>query len=76
MKRTLVPMGILAASLWSLPAFAAPKIVFKETTIQGEVQKPEVTQFMSRQNLNKAYDLVLKESFLQKITDAVEHAPF
>jgi len=44
--------------------------------IVGEVQKPEVTVVISRENLNKSYQLELKESFLPKIIDAVKKAPF
>ena len=59
-------------------AHAGPKrLVFKdEFVVEGEVQKPEVAVFISRQNLNKAYDLELKESFLPKIIESVEHDPF
>ena len=44
--------------------------------IVGEVQKPDVTVVISRENLNKAYELELDESFLQKIVDSVESDPF
>ncbi|MEZ4321398.1 MAG: hypothetical protein R3F61_28260 [Myxococcota bacterium] len=44
--------------------------------IVGEVQKPDVTVVISRENLNKAYELELDESFLQKIVDSVESEPF
>ena len=44
--------------------------------IVGEVQKPEVTVFISRENLNKSYQLELKESFLPKIIRSVERSPF
>jgi hypothetical protein len=48
----------------------------EETVIYGEVQKPEITVTISRENLNKSYQLELKESFLPKIVESVEHAPF
>ena len=44
--------------------------------IVGEVQKPEVAVFITRQNLNKAYELKLEESLLPKIYEALEHEPF
>lgn len=47
-----------------------------ETVITGEVQKPEITVVISRENLNKSYQLELKESFLPKIIQSVEKAPF
>ena len=42
----------------------------------GEVQKPDVIVLISRENLNKAYELELTESFLDKIIESVEHPPF
>ena len=44
--------------------------------IIGEVRKPEVTIFITKQNLNTAYDLVLKESFIPKIITAADRKPF
>ena len=44
--------------------------------IIGEVQKPEITVYISRENLNKSYQLELKESFLPKIVESVEKPPF
>lgn len=49
---------------------------FEDLVIEGEVLKPEVTVVISRENLNKAYDLELKESFLPRILEAVEKPPF
>ena len=49
---------------------------FEEIVIEGEIQKPEVTIVISRENLNKSYDLKLEESFLQKIVDALRFPPF
>jgi hypothetical protein len=84
-RRIVVAVGglgfaaVLAALFgWADPAFAAPKrLVFKEATVvEGQVQKPEVAVFISRQNLNKGYELELKESFLPKILETVQHEPF
>ncbi len=63
----MVPSGVSAEEL-SFEDGAA--------VITGEVLKPEITVVMSRENLNKSYDLELKESFLQKIIDSVEQPPF
>lgn len=49
---------------------------FDEFVVVGEVLKPEITVVISRENLNKAYELKLDESFLEKIVRSVEHAPF
>jgi hypothetical protein len=57
------------------PAYAQG-LNFEEIVIEGEIQKPEVTIVISRENLNKSYDLKLEESFLQKIVDALRFPPF
>lgn len=76
MSAVRVAVVALLVALVSSPAFAA-KLVFKDdTVIEGEVQKPEVAVFITRQNLNKAYELELKESFLPKIIESVESDPF
>lgn len=54
---------------------AAPQ-TFEEFVVVGEVLKPEITVVISRENLNKAYELKLDESFLDKIVDSVNRAPF
>ena len=83
MSRTRLVAFALFASLATAAlaptwAGAAPKrLVFKEEfVVEGDVQKPEVAVFISRQNLNKAYDLELKESFLPKIIESVDKEPF
>jgi hypothetical protein len=52
------------------------RLVFEETVIEGEVQKPEITIFITRQNLGTEYVLELKESFIPKIIKSVEKKPF
>jgi hypothetical protein len=52
------------------------RLTFEEIVIEGEVQKPEITVVISRENLNKAYLIELKESFLHKILESVRKAPF
>ena len=54
----------------------AGRMVFEETIIEGEVRKPEVAVYISRQNLEDRYQLELRESFLPKILEAVRHPPF
>jgi hypothetical protein len=51
-------------------------MTFEEFVIEGEVLKPDVTVVISRENLNKSYNLELMESFLDKIVEALERAPF
>ena len=54
----------------------AGRMVFEETVIEGEVRKPEVAVYISRQNLEDRYQLELRESFVPKIIEAVRHSPF
>jgi len=58
------------------PEARAARLVFEETVIEGEVRKPEVAVYITRQNLNDRYELELKESFLLKIIESVKHPPF
>ena len=44
--------------------------------IIGKEHLPDFTVLIDRENLSKAYDLELKESFLPKIIEAVKKAPF
>ena len=44
--------------------------------IIGKEHLPDFTVLIDRENLSKAYDLELKESFLPKIIDAVKNPPF
>lgn len=64
-----------AAVLLALPA-GAQETSDDEFVVIGEVLKPEITVVISRENLNKAYDLKLEESFLDKIVQSVEKEPF
>jgi hypothetical protein len=58
-------------------ADAAKRIVFETAqTVVGEVQRPQVSVVMTRENLNDPYDFNLQESFLPKIVDAVRRSPF
>ena len=66
----------LVLALWMLPTSSALALEFEESVIEGEVQKPEVTVVISRQNLNSKFIVELKESFLQKIIESVEEPPF
>ncbi|HHO53555.1 MAG TPA: hypothetical protein ENK18_22460 [Deltaproteobacteria bacterium] len=69
----LITLGILL-----IPAGGGAQETFsdEEFVIVGEFLKPEITVVISRENLNKAYDLQLEESFLDKIIRSVEKAPF
>ena len=47
-----------------------------EFVVVGEILKPEITVVISRENLNKSYELRLEESFLDRIIESVRHEPF
>jgi hypothetical protein len=56
---------------------SAEKMVFNEEfVVEGEVQKPEVTVVITRQDLNKNQVFELKKSFLEKIIKSLEQPPF
>lgn len=44
--------------------------------ITGEEHRPDFTVLIDRENLSKAYEMELKESFLPKIEKALEKPPF
>ena len=78
MSRSLRATGLLMALFLGSNAFGARYVISDDeaSEIVGEVQKPDVTVVISRENLNKAYELDLEESFIDKIIESVEHAPF
>lgn len=71
---------IAAVAMMAVPAGSdAATFKFTENDVEdivGEVQKPDVTVVISRENLNKAYKLELEESFIDKIIQSVENEPF
>jgi hypothetical protein len=46
------------------------RLILTEEKIEGKIQKPEITIFITRQNLNSNYNLVLDESFVRKSSRA------
>jgi hypothetical protein len=52
------------------------RVTYEEIVIQGEIKKPEITIFITRQNLATDYSLELRESFVPKIVESVEKKPF
>ncbi len=76
-RRLLAALVAFTALSLSLPASAqGRRLVIEETVIEGKVQKPEITIFITRQNLETDFSLVLKESFIPKIIESVEKKPF
>ena len=70
--------------LWSLPLVAlaqddqTDEQMFDENvfTIEGEVQRPDINIFIVKKNLDKAYELKLRESFIPKIKESMKKKPF
>ena len=61
------------------PSALAPSrtvLLLEEEVIVGEVQKPTVTLFVTRQNINTDATLELRESFVPRIIESVEEKPF
>jgi hypothetical protein len=78
-SRMSVPvLFALAAAGFGAGAFAQSRTVLllEEEVIVGEVQKPTVTLFVTRQNINTDATLELQESFVPKIIESVEKKPF
>ena len=48
----------------------------EDLEIEGKYRKPEITIFITRQNLSTDYELELRESFVPKIVKSVEKKPF
>ena len=77
MGKLLKGVPLLMAALLPSSALAqGRRIVIEETVIEGKVQKPEITIFISRQNLDTDYNLVLRESFIPKIVQSLEKKQF
>lgn len=80
-----IALACAAVLLWGLfvavasaPAQAQERrrLVLGEFEVEGKVQKPEITIFITRQNLDTEFKLELKESFIPRIVESVEKKPF
>ena len=69
-------LGLVVVGLVSSAVVHAAGVNFEEFVIEGEIQKPEITVVISRENLNKSYVVELKESFLDKILESLRKPPF
>lgn len=78
MKRTAKTLLLLVA-LFSVPALAQAKkkkvIRLDAITVEGRIQKPQAFYILQRSNLNFD-DLSRSESFIPKVRQSVEKAPF
>lgn len=78
MRKTVATALALIAALAASTALAQQRrvLLLEEEVIKGEVQKPTVTLFVSRQNINTDATLELRESFVPRIVESVEKRPF
>ena len=78
MRNTVAMALALFAGLAATAALAQQRrvLLLEEEVIKGEVQKPTVTLFVSRQNINTDATLELRESFVPRIVESVEKQPF
>jgi hypothetical protein len=69
---------LLAIALAPAPADAQQRKAYalEEYAIIGDVQKPQVTLFVSRKNVNTDASLELRESFIPRIMKSLEKKPF
>jgi hypothetical protein len=74
---------LLVGALWiGGSAFAAEPLKIEDEgddgslIIRGKVQKPEVVVVIRRENLDRGFALDLKESFLERIVEALRLPPF
>jgi len=69
-------IGILLVFAATGVGLAQDRMVFEIVDITGQVVKPEITIFITRQNLNTDYELDLRESFIPRIVESVNGNPF
>lgn len=76
--RTLIVLvgATLALGALGVAHAQSRRLVLDDFEVKGKVQKPEITIFVTRQNLNPEYDLELRESFIPKIVESAEEKPF
>ena len=79
-RRTMV-YGIAAATMLALalPGVAQQRkkiVIDTELEVEGQVQKPQVTYIVTRQDVEDEEQLDLSKSFIPKIVESVEKEPF
>ncbi len=75
-RPVLVLAGLVLAGLVLPGRAGAEELRFKEQTIVGKIQKPEIEIYITKQNLTPKYVLDLRESFLPAIVQSVKKKPF
>lgn len=80
LRRTLIVMAFAVAVLAvTLPGLAQQRkkiVISDEMEVEGQVQKPQVTYIVTRQDIEDEEQLKLSTSFIPKIVESVEKEPF
>ena len=76
MTRRFLVLLVGALMMGSTAQAQSKRLVLDDLKVVGKVQKPEITIFVTRQNLNPEYNLDLRESFIPKIVESVDQKPF
>lgn len=76
----LVRIALLAALIGAAVARAddtkpRARLVLEEEQVPGRVHRPEVTIFVTRQNLREDVQIELRESFIPRIVESADHGP-
>ncbi len=79
--RRLLGLGLvsLALAVFTLPTAAQQRkkiVIDTELEVEGQVQKPQVTYIVTRQDVEDEEQLDLSKSFIPKIVASVEKEPF
>ena len=73
----LIGVTLMSATAWAEDGEASDDLVYDNGfVIEGEVQRPEVEVMIQRENLQKGFELELKESFLPRIIEVLKEEPF
>jgi hypothetical protein len=71
-----VVLGLLSWAAVPSPALAGKKVIRLEAIkVEGRIQKPQAFYILQRSNLNFE-GLELKQSFIPKIIQSIDSAPF
>jgi len=80
LRRTLLGLVLtVVLAAVALPGLAQQRkkiVISDEMEVEGQVQKPQVTYIVTRQDIEDEEQLKLSTSFIPKIVESVEKEPF
>ena len=80
LRRTMLTLALAGVMLAvALPGVAQQRkkiVISDEMEVEGQVQKPQVTYIVTRQDIEDEEQLKLSTSFIPKIVESVEKEPF